>query len=247
MVHIEIEKGSEIRKEATVLCYNCNSWYQKETKKSTKSKKHLFPPNSIAAGIDFGFGKRLSLESPSLLENMIIAKVRHFHNVVKIQGNHQIGGRSDCTKSQLRAHSILFRQNAPELASTLLLSNQMRLLNLSEIKDLFKSYITIQLVGPKGEIEKIGRLAKFQTHLRVKAHVIYQRLAILQHIHLLYKNDPKLNLYDSHSMKKAIDEAYDEMIQSAIEIKDENTLNAEKLEEDDVAQIRTKVLDKVDV
>ena len=37
------------------------------------------------------------------------------------------------------------------------------------------------------------------------------------------------------------------MIQNAIEITDENALNAEKLEGDDVAQIRTKVLDKVDV
>ena len=96
---------------------------------------------------------------------MIIAKIRHFHNVVKIQGNHQVGGRSDCTKSQLRAHSILFRHNAPELASVILLQKQMEVLDYSKIKDIFHYYITIQLVGPEGTTENIGRLAKLQTHL----------------------------------------------------------------------------------
>ena len=95
----------------------------------------------------------------------------------------------------------------------------------------------------KGKL-KIGRLAKFQTHLRVKAHVIYQRLAILQHCHSLYTKDPKLDLKDFHVLKKIIDEACEEMGKNFIKITDENALNAEKVEGDDVAQIRTRVLEK---
>ena len=123
----------------------------------------------------------------------------------------------------------------------------MRILDYSTIKDVFKNYITIQLFGPEGTIENIGRLVKFQTHLRVKAHMIYKRLAILQHSHLFYINDPKFNLHDFHVMKKAFDEACNKMIPNALKITDENALNAEKIEGDDIAQVRTRVLDEVDV
>ena len=61
---MEKEEKTGLEKEATVLCHNCSIWYQKTAKNCSISKKVIFPPNSIAAGIDFGFEKRLPLTTP---------------------------------------------------------------------------------------------------------------------------------------------------------------------------------------
>jgi len=45
-------------------------------------------------------------------EPVLLAKVQHFDNVVKVQGNQKPGGRSDFTKNQIRGHSIAFRHDA---------------------------------------------------------------------------------------------------------------------------------------
>ena len=72
---------------------------------------------SVAAGIDFGDYRRIGLQKPNAMESLIIAKVRHYHSVVKIQTNTTKAGRTDFTNSKTRTNHILFRHDAPVLAS----------------------------------------------------------------------------------------------------------------------------------
>ena len=62
--------------------------------------------------------------------------------------------------------------------------------------------MSIQLLGLKGEIDNIGKLAKNQANINVRTFVIYQQLTVLQHCHELYHDDPKLNMNDFFKMKE---------------------------------------------
>ena len=64
------------------------------------------PPFSIASGLDFGDFRRLGLPQLTMVERLIISKVRHFHNVMKVQSNHSCSHRSDGTMNKIKAHSI---------------------------------------------------------------------------------------------------------------------------------------------
>ena len=135
-VHITRDSITNEECEMTVLCHNCSLWFQAEQKLNSGNP----PTNSIAAGVDFGSWKRVGLCEPSTAEMIVIARIRHFHNVVKIQSNHNLGGRSDFTKSNLRAHSIAFRHDAPIMASIALM------IELSSAKEKEKIIWSVQLL-----------------------------------------------------------------------------------------------------
>ena len=78
-----------VHKGSAVICHQClNSLL--------KNKK---PPRSISSGVDFGASPRIKslehdyvLETPSLREHQIIAKVRHYYNIVKLE-THRLRNR----------------------------------------------------------------------------------------------------------------------------------------------------------
>ena len=72
-----------------------------ETSKTIKNVAKV-PPMSIAAGFDFGDYNRIDLEKPDLCELCIIARVRTFITLLKIQDN--TGNRLDYTQQTLRGH-----------------------------------------------------------------------------------------------------------------------------------------------
>ena len=61
----------------TIVCNECMS--------SIEEKKK--PERSIANGINFGSHYRVNLEQPSLREMQIIAKVRHYYNIIKLKSS----------------------------------------------------------------------------------------------------------------------------------------------------------------
>ena len=244
-VHIDSEK------EVTVLCPRCSLWYEQGQQTSVE-KNHAPPPNSIAAGIDFGDASRVGLESPTVAEMVVIARVRHFHNVVKIQNNHLVGGRSDFTKSVLRAHSVLFRHDAPLVLSLSLLMKQAKLEDSRSLKDdlkeLFCNMLTIELLGPNYAREKLAYKAKMQTLVQVRPHIVYQWLAVLGVCHRLYRDDPQLSeLTNFASFKHVMDEANKEVFQKSIHINEDRALLLEKYLGDDVSQVRSGILHSSDL
>ena len=259
--------NSDEKIEQTFLCPSCSDWLSKACKgekrldllnEKEKQKKTAIddPPKfSIASGLDFGDFRRLGLEEPSLIELSMIAKLRHFHNVVKVNDNHKSGHRSDCTKSQLRSHSILFRHEAPVVASIALLFNKLkRVKNLDEwnrgmsaMKELAGKSLTIELVGPESDIETIGHKAKTQHHLQGRSHVIYQWLAVLQHCHTQYKDDPKVHLEDFQAFQNMIAGINDSLFENTVSITEDAALNAEKVQGDDIAEVRTRIITDTDL
>ena len=120
----------------------------------------------------------------------MIARHRHFHNVVKVHSNHLVGSRSDCTKCELRGSSSIFCHDAHVVTTLELMITQLQAANATGLSDILKNSLTIELVGPEGETEKIYHNAPNQTHLRCRAYVLYQWLAVLQQSHSSYKSDP---------------------------------------------------------
>ena len=190
---------------------------------------------------------------------MIIAKHRHFHNVAKVNANHRMGERSDLTQNELRCHSILFKHDAPVTASIALMFfkwlDQYNSSTASSpqnkepgiLRDLMTKLLTVQLVGPELEIETIGRKAKMQTHIQARAYVVYQWIAVLQHVHPLYQNDPRLEISHYSSFRSFVQECNCAILDRTVALTSQSVRDAEKVSGDDVAQVRTAILSKSDL
>ena len=92
----------------TYLCHQC---YQSIV---TNQK---IPELSIAAGVDFGFYKRLGLTFPNSFERTILSTVRLYHKIMKVSKNNHI--RSDFTHSNILGHCISFGHDVPTIANDL--------------------------------------------------------------------------------------------------------------------------------
>ena len=99
-------------------------------------------------------------------------------------------------------------------------------------------------------MENILRKARRQTHIQSRPYVLYQWLAILQRLHPLYKDDPKLPSANADSFSQlfrqfcsAIKKCNRTIMENAITVTDASAINAENLLGDDVAQVRDGLLD----
>lgn len=250
-IHTVTDPETTASHEATVLCWECHKWYLQD--KKSKQGLEVVPRNSIAAGIDFGSYKRAGLETPTIAESILLAKFRHFHNVVKIHANHLSNNRSDGTKSQLRGSSLMIKHDGPVVAVIGLLLHQIQRNETlqQQLENVIDKCITIQLVGPGGAMENIYRCAKKATHLKCRPHVFYQHLTLSHHFHDQYKDDPKLPLGNNpnfnqlfQNLAKAFSAIENNMIDNAARITDKVALQCDVVEGDDVAAVRSRVLDE---
>jgi len=184
--------------------------------------------------VDFGDPRRLGLATPTMPELVLLVKVQHFHDVVKVQGNHKPGGRSDFTKNQIRGHSIAFRHDAPMVTAITM--------SLNDITSKCETSITVELVGPNGEIDGLARNAKMQTCLATRSHVLFQHLSVLQSVHPSYQSDAKLQIYDFQMLKENLRKANEHLFDCAVCITSEDDILKEKYCGDDVSRIRSKIL-----
>ena len=234
-LHQEYVQVGQDGAEAVMLCSACHGWHagvKRAHEKAAREGKPFEPPSpppmSIANGVDFGSVQRLGLPEPSVPERILIAKARHFHNVIKIQSNHGSNKRSDFGKSALRASSIAFRHDAAMVTAMALA--------YENVMNVLKANITVELLGPEREFEKLARKAKMQTLLQARAHVVFTWLAVLQHLHIAYKDDPKLQPADFHELKVALGRCTSDLIDGAVHVSDKKSLLAEQIIGDDVAQ-----------
>jgi hypothetical protein len=106
-LHPEFVHKDKGQNEFTFLCHHC---------KTSAVDGEKIPSRSIASGVDFGDYHRIGLTAPNAYEVAMLARIRHYHNVVKIQPNGGNGSRSDYSRSKIKGHSILFEHDAPQLA-----------------------------------------------------------------------------------------------------------------------------------
>jgi hypothetical protein len=111
------------------------------------------PSRSIASGVDFGDYHHIGLTAPNAYEVAMLARIQHYHNVVKIQTNGGASSRADYSRSKIKGHSILFEHDAPQLASlALMFQNETN----DSIKETLSDYITLHFVGPEDELDKLA-------------------------------------------------------------------------------------------
>ena len=222
------------------------------TKKAAKRARRHSPPlpeASLAAGLDFGDSRRLKLEPLSPAEKMLLAKVRHCNQIIKVHGNRpsEAGQRIDGTKCKIRASSITFPTDSPTVASISL----MHLMTSNgecweDINDVLKKHLSFQIVGPKGTTDPLLKSAKKSSLMKCRPHVLFQWLAILQCCHKDCGEDPKLPTGDHADFKLAFqnlktntEQIAEALVNDALHITDETAINADMHEGDDHANVRT--------
>ena len=172
LVHIHPKKG-----ECTLVCPNCYAEVQTGIK----------PSNSIANGINFGWYECVGLTKPNIIEQNIIAHVHMYHSIVKIQNNKKTGSQTNYTGCNLKGHAILFPHDAPAIAPLVLLLSNCKDVQNTVIDHLLDECVTLQFVGPEGEMDYLAKETLGTITLTARAFVIYQWLAILPYIYPLYK------------------------------------------------------------
>lgn len=232
--------------EHTILCYNCSVWHR-------QTSTHAKPPeNSIASGIDFGDARRINLEPTTLMEQTVLSRYRLYHNIVKIHNNvpTKIGDRIDGTKCQIRASCILFPTNSSNVVAMSLLSKIMKCEeNWNEVSDHLKELLTFQLVGTEAEMDTLLKNMGMSSLMKCRPYVLFQRLAIYQHLHSQYEHDPSLPDASSTDFESFFDalksqiQHFNSLARSSVtKVTDETSINADKYDCDDIAQVRTHVV-----
>ena len=235
-VHAAKRANNPTEEECTVLCPDCSDWLDM----SQRRKTPVPPPKcSLAGGTDYGDARRLGLSKLTTPERLVIAKLRHFHNVVSIRNNHEASSRSDGTKCQFKAHSILFRHDAPVECSKKLLHDLNPVDSLDAFKNFLQENLTVQFVGPDGSIDKMTRKANAMAHLKVRPHVVFQWLAVLRHSHSLYHQDEMPAFNEFAQRMQHIQTC---LVEGVINVTDKTTVNVDKFDPDDVANVRSRIL-----
>ena len=203
---------------ATYLCKTCNA----------AVNDGQIPSNSLASGVDFGDCSRLPLLTrPNQMERAIIAKLRHYYTIVKVQPNGQPGwSRSDYTHSAIRGHAILFEHDAPKVAASSLLS-----------REHMQNAIGLHFLGPDGYMDQLIQNTLGTSFILGRAYVIYQWLAILNDINWMYENEYQLPAFED--LKQVIKECNEHIVKTAVRVTNADTLRAEAHIGDDVAKVRT--------
>ena len=181
-----------------------------------------FPPRSIASGVDLGCHRRIGLETLTLRERQIIAKVRHYYNVIKIESN--TGEVREHSHSALKGCGILFDHDSPQVVAKLLETESIN------------GSISIQFVDSEGKYDRLAQKALGSSNVSGRAYVIYQWLVVLQKINWIYENDDELPAYED--FRKMIDECNQSLVEESIKTASEGVEKQANIMRDDTAQVR---------
>lgn len=216
-LHPELVSKDDQGKYYTKLCNSC---YQATT-------AGVRPTFSIASGVDFGDYRRIGLTVPNLMERHVLARVRLYSRIVKIQPN--VGqGRQDYSHAKLRAHCIAFAHDAPIVASDLL-----------DVEKLADS-IRLHFIAPKAQMDRLIQMTVGTTNLFARGWVVYQWLAVLKHTSpSLY--GALLNLPTLEKTTALLGKVNEIVLDNKMTSKDESTIRFEEAIGDDVAQVRSTV------
>jgi hypothetical protein len=186
--------------------------------------KGKIPPNSIADGIDLGYSTRIGLSELKDRELHIIAYVRYYYNIIKIESSAR-KGISNIQQSKLKGSSIMFEQDAPQVVSDLLSPETMN------------SNVFLHLVGHKGEFDRLYKKMMNSKTADVfgRGHVIYQWLSILKIINPLYKN---LQLPQFQQFQDLLNVATKEFVGNMLKTFDNDLMEKSNQMKDDIAGVR---------
>ena len=205
---------AEYSEPMAIICSDCLA---------SINKKEI-PHNSIADKVDFGLGRRVGLTELSIRELHIIAYVRYYYNIIKIESSSR--KLKEHQQSAIKGSSILFEQDAPQVVSKLLSPETMN------------SNVFLHFVGYKGEFDALYKKTMQSKTADVfgRSWVIYQWLTVLHSINYLYQN---LILPKFDDFKHMMDEATESFISQSLKtFDDDQRLDNVDQRKDDIAGVR---------
>jgi hypothetical protein len=182
------------------------------------------PVNSIANGVDFGLGSRIGLEDPTARELHIVARIRYYYNIIKIESNTR--RLREHQQSAIKGSSIMFEQDAPEVVSNLFSPQTMN------------SNVLLHFVGYKGEFNSLYKKTMKSKTADVfgRSWVVYQWLSVWKAIeNPLYKD---LHLPSYRDLKIMMDEATQSFVSESLKTFDDKLMEETAQMKDDVAGVR---------
>ena len=186
------------------------------------------PPHSLVC-VDFGDPFKLGLEPLTVMERAMVARVRHYRSIVKIRIECKALQKSlDFSRDRLRSHCILFPHDAPRVVPMGML--------LSHMKERVNRSISLQFVGPKGEIDRLT-METFRRHDTMvfgRWQVVYSWLMVLHAVNPLYEGDFVPSMREVKEFVQSCNNA----VQEAALCLDDGG-ERETIETDDVAGIRS--------
>jgi hypothetical protein len=173
------------------------------------------------------------MELPSLHEQIILSRCRHFFASVKTTSNTR--GHVNFSRHKIKLHAILFAHDAPDIASKLLTTEEM----LDE-KHL-KQTLRMCLVDEKGKFDNLAREAFGSNQLLARPWVLCQWLAVLKEVHPWCDF---IILPDFQLLRKKIEEANDHMMQTAERFDDKEAIDCEDALGSDIAQAQSTEVER---
>ena len=189
---------------------------------SAKIGNGVIPELSLANGIEFGFFHRLGLTMPNFMEQMIIARVRLYRKVIKVQKRNH--GSNEGGHSSLRSHCIVFGHDAPMVASGAV--------NPHDLKDV----LTLHLMGVnRDEVDRLMIQTTGSSVLIARPFVIYQWLLVLKECNDRYEG---INLEDYEHFEETISTVNSHLHDNVIETRDDQAMRRDEIITDDIAAVR---------
>ena len=193
LYHLHPELVDKTR-QSVYLCRSCYHGIMEESKR---------PPESIAAGIDFGNYIRLGLEKQNLHEQSIISRFRRYGKVAKVKPNDR--GQIKYTMNKIQAHVIMFEHDAPYVASKSFLTAE-------DMLDHVAGVLRLHFVTADGNVDELVKATLGASTIVGRSFVVFQWLAILQQLHPDFTN-VKLPKYEE--FRKLFNDAKQKMRQQA--------------------------------
>jgi len=179
------------------------------------------PPYCLAK-VNMGDIDRLGLETPTLMERMILADVRHHFCVKKITANYKV--RSDHRHSKICAHGILFAHGMTDVS-----------MSLFDAIDRAEKAVACHFIGPRNSIDGLMHQTLGTSIVSGHWYVIYQHTLVSN---ALNSHKKKRELPDINELRDRLNLMTTRILQNAMVTEDE-TLNArEQAIGDDVARVR---------
>jgi len=225
-LHPELVDVDEAGIESIRICPTCLS----------KLKAKEKPPLSIAAGIDFGYYRRVKdLEMPNLHESIILSLNEVVHVTIKISSNRR--GHVNFGLNRLKAHVILWPQTS--VSSSLADLNPTIVFDQEFLKK--HSSVKYYFLDPTGkQFDHMTQMAFSSPVFLPRPWVLYQWFILLFKVHRWYTIYSFPGYPEFEQMMQAV---ITDIRNSAIRLDNANDLQLEDAIGSDVAQVQSTEID----
>jgi len=217
---VDVERNSGIA--SVKVCPTCLKQLQ---------QKHL-PRLSIAAGVDFGYYRRLeNLQMPNLHESIILSLHEVVHVTIKISSNHC--GHVNFGLNRLKAHVILWPQMS--VTASIEQLNPNIIFNNDYLKR--HSFVKYYFLDPSGKnFDHMAKMAFSSGVLLPRPWILYQWFLVLFRVHCWYTVDDFPSYTQFEEMIRLL---ISDIKEAAVKVNNPNDIHLENAIGSDVAQVQS--------